>query len=138
MKKNMKCEWMDVRWKNVFVGVGISAVVTMVLTGAFAGLVSGLVMEESNLVYAALGIVMLSSFLGAGVAGGRGQVVDQIAVGIMYWIVLLAINALLFDGNLSGLWPTFAAIVGGCGTALLVLHRGNQSSKRKRRRYRNR
>lgn len=138
MKKDMKFEWMTIRWKNVFIGVGISTVVTIALTGAFAGLVSGQVMEERNLAYIALGIVMLSSFFGAGIAGGRGQVLDQLGVGFLYWVVLLAINAILFGGNLDGLWPTLAVIFGGCGAALLVLHRGKRTSKRSRRRYRNR
>lgn len=138
MKKNMKCEWMSIRWKNVFTGLGISAVITIALTGAFAGLVSGQVMEECNLVYAALGIVMLSSFLGAGAAGGRGQAADQFAVGLLYWMVLLTINAILFDGELDGLWPTLVAIIGGCGAALLVLHSGSHTHKHRRRKYRNR
>ncbi len=138
MKKDLKYEWMDVRWKNIFTGAGISFVITMALTGAFAGLVSSQMLEENVMQYAALGIVMLSSFLGAGIAGGRGKVVNQFAVGIMYWIILLAINATLFDANLSGLWPTLAAILGGCGAALLVLHRGNRAPKRKRHKYHNR
>lgn len=138
MKMEMKYEWMAIQWKKVCFGGCVSIVVTMALTGAFAGLVSGYVMEEMWLAYAALGIVMLSSFLGAGVAGGRGQILNQFAVGFMYWVMLLAINAILFEGNLSGLMPTLIAIMGGCAAASLVLCKGSRTSKHKKRRYRHR
>lgn len=138
MNKDMKYEWMTIQWKKVLFGVCVSVVVTMVLTGVFAGLVSGQFMEEHLLSYVALGIIMLSSFLGAGIAGGRGQVINQLAIGVLYWVVLLGINAMMFDGNLSGMVPTLIAIFGGCAVALLVLQRGGGASKHKRRRYRRR
>ncbi len=133
-----KSAWMILQWKPICFGVCVSIIATMVLTGAFAGLVSKQLLEENSLSYIALGIVMVSSFTGAGIAGKGGGGVNQLAVSMLYWVVLLAINAVLYDGNLKGMLPTLAAIIGGGGAAIIILRKGSNYTKHRYRKYRHR
>ncbi len=135
---NNKKEWIDVQWKKIWLGVGAGIITTIVMTAAFTGLVFGEIMDESHLPYAAAMIVIVSSFVGPGISGGRGAVLNQMLVGFLYWVVLLGINAVLFDGNLSGLLPSLLMIACGTISAILLVRPRKHGNKKWKKKYQHR
>ncbi len=138
MKQEVNPGWMKIQWKRVLFGGVVSTISTMALVGGFAGMLSHEIIGMDWMPYLAVAVILLSSMIGAGAAGNRGMIVNQVASGFVYWVILLTINALAFGGDLGGLIPTLAAIMGGCAAAVLLFQRGNVRTKHRRRRYHHR
>lgn len=123
-------------WRCVGLGTGVSTLVLLALTGGVAALMERGVLGLEWMNYAAAAILLVSSFLGAGFAlGGRGGWVDAASAEVGFLLVLLILNALLFDGALSGFWVTVLMTAGGGAGAVLLLNRPRKSG---RARYRKR
>ena len=82
-----------------------------------------------------ISVIMLitSSFVGAEVAivkAGHHRLAVCLAAGVSYLIILLACNALLFDGKYQAVGTTALAVLGGSGCAALLGLRGRQVKSR--------
>lgn len=138
MKNRKDMSGMTLNWKRIGLSLGISVLVTLTLTVAVAAMVDREMMNRSWMNYLAALILVLSAFTGSLTAGGGAERwIGQAVVGAAYWLILLAINALAYEGNLSGAGATALAILGGSGAAML-LGRGGKRRSHSRRRYRNR
>lgn len=128
---------MEIAWKKVGFGVCVSMLGTILLAAVSAWLVSSELLPEEGIRYLPLGIVGLCAFLGAGIAGGRESPLNRLAVGVLYWAGLLALNLLMCDGSPVGVIPTLLMSVCGSGVAVLLLRStAGRNRRRGRRRHR--
>ena len=77
----------------------------------------------SALGWGAMGILMTASLIGALLAAGkikRRRIFVCGASGLVYYLVLIAVTALFFGGQYSGMTVTAAVIAAGCGAAALL------------------
>lgn len=126
----------DGLWKRIGLGVGVAmlAMLTLTALGAWAMERELMGMEWTN--YAAAGILLVSSFLGAAAARvGAESWLEPVACAGGLWLCLLLTNLLGFGGDLKGASAVALAILGGAGCAMLPGRGGKRraSSRRKRR-----
>ena len=112
------------------IGAGGSMLATLVLTAMAANLMNRETVGEQSLDALTAGILVLSGAVGAliawGVTGHHRLPVCTLS-GAVYYLVLLGVNALLFDGAYHAVAVTAVAILGGCGAvALLGLKEGRK------------
>lgn len=108
-------------------GLALGGVFSMGLTILLAAVTAKLVDEnlllEQSVGYAALLILMLSSGVGSAVAAAkikRQRLVVCVASGVIYYGLLLAMTALFFGGQYTGMGVTALAVAGGTGAVSLV------------------
>lgn len=122
-------------WKRVGIGTGTGVLVMLVLAAAVAGLVSREALAVGAMGWTAAVVLVASAFAGAKMAG---QPLDAALAALGEWVVLFAINAALFGGEMEGIGVTFLALAGGCGAALLLGRGGKKHRRRPRSRRKNR
>lgn len=117
------------------VGV-LTALVTGVLgTGVLAKLVDAEFMKLENLGYGILILHLLSVFLGARSAMGRGGHRANAAAGITaagYYLCLLLVNGLFFGGNYTGLGVTLVLTLLAAVGAIGIGRKGRGRAQQKR------
>ncbi len=110
---------------GVFVTLLTAVVATALIAGEHAG--------EESANTAAVAAVLVASFIGAMVAGGKigsRRLVMCLASGGIYFLTLLCVNALLFDGHYEGL---LAAALTTAGSSLVAGLVGNRQKRQKNR-----
>lgn len=116
-------------------GAVVSMAVTIVLSLVTAKLVDSGTLAESAIGYAAIGILLLSSILGASTAIGRikrQRLVVCLAAGGIYYGLLLSMTALFFGGQYTGMGVTALVVAGGCGAVILAgMGQGRSRGRRK-------
>ena len=133
-REHLACE----PWKRMILGVGVSVVCVLTMTAAGAALMDREMVSMEWMNYlAALALVVSSLIGGITAAADERRWMGPLAAGAGLWLFLLAVNALGYDGDLSGALPTALAIAGGSGAAIL-LSGGGKSRPKHRRRYRSR
>ena len=83
--------------------------------------------------------MILSSVIGAMVSSakaGHHRLLVSFAAGLAYYMILLACNAMLFDGKYQGAGVTALAVLGGSGAAVLFGLR-NKNPKPRNAKYHN-
>lgn len=116
--------------------VGVGAGIAMTLAGSviLTKLVLSETMQMENLGYGIVGLLLMSSFIGAVTACGRVKrrpLLICMLSGGLYFLILLSITALFFGGQYNGVGVTGLLVLGGSGAAALVLA-GKGSGKLKR------
>lgn len=124
MVSNLK---LKVKTSSMPIGVGLGAVVCILMTMLGAAVTAWAVSSErltqEYIGYCVMGILFLGSFLGTVTAVGKikyNRAFVCAAVGIAYYIILLAFTALFFGGQYEGFGATGLMILLGCGCALLL------------------
>ena len=116
-------------------GGGIAVVLTIVLSVITAKLVDTGTIGEGSVGYAALCILLLSSGVGAAVASAkikRRRLLVCLASGAVYYGMLLAMTALFFGGQYTGMGVTALAVAGGAGTVCFAgMGQGRGHGKRR-------
>ena len=116
-------------------GAGGSMAVTLILTALAANLVSREAVSADLLDALTVGILVLSagcgSLLGYAVTGHHRLPVC-LSAGLLYYLMLLGCNALVFDGAYRTVGVTAVAILGGSGAVALLGLRGGKKSPRSR------
>lgn len=136
MKKESSIQWSLPDWRRAAVGTGVSVLFLLGLTAGCAGLMAYQVLDLGWANLAAALILVISALMGAlWVFGGGGGVPGVAVTGGAFLLVLLAINAGAFRGDLSGGFVTVLAVAGGCGAGMLIARKpaGRKRSRRKRR-----
>lgn len=118
-------------WKRIGFGAGTGILVLLAVTGATAALLSREILDMGWMGYGAAMALVASAFAGAMAAG---KPMDSALAVLGEWVVLLALNAILFDGKMEGIGVVLLALGGGCGAALLLKQRGKTRKKYRRRR----
>ena len=117
------------------VGVGISMLIMIVVTAICAAIISSETILTGHIQYCASGILLLSALSGAvtGIRKHQGKKLHiALLIGLAYMLVLLAANALFFDGQYRGVGVAALAIFSGCILAVLIGEKGNNAPKKKR------
>jgi len=116
-------------------GAGVSVAVTLVLSAIIAKLVQTEALQQDQIGYAVMILLITASCLGAAVAQGRvkhQRVLVCMLSGLIYYVILICITALFFGGQYTGFGVTGLLISGGAGTtALLCGRRKRRGGKRK-------
>ena len=127
------------------VGLAIGAACSIVITLLCAAWLTHLVLSEKMDVtaigYAVMAILLISAAVGSLIAAAlikhRWMVVCLGAGGI-YFLTLLAMNALFFGGQYQGIGVTALAILGGSGAVGFIGLKQGSGSKMKRKKFRSR
>lgn len=107
------------------IGIGtIGALIWTVLGAAVtAALVSRELVAENAIGYGALIILVSAAFLSAKVSYQKikhRRAMVMAVSGCVYFLCLLAMNAMFFGGQYAGVGVTAAAILAGCVSAMLL------------------
>lgn len=100
-----------------------SLISTVVLTAVLAWLIVGEKLQHSRMGYGIMAILTVSAFLGAKTASAkiqRRRLLVCAGAGAVYFGMLLAVTALFFGGQYSGVRETCLMILCGCALAFLL------------------
>lgn len=120
-------------------GLAINLITT--LTGAviLAKLIDSEVVDWNNVGYGVIPILVLSSFWGSMVSYAkikRKKLQVFMLSALWYWLTLLAITVIFFDGNFHAIGITLLLIFAGCGSGyLLKIGKGSNKPKKQKRKY---
>ena len=119
-------------------GLGISMIVSVgsALVGSAVGawLLSLEKIEEGNIGYITMILLLVSSFLGALVATrliNEKRILVCLCAGSVYLLSLLGITALFFGGIYSGVGESALVILAGVLSVALIALKGNKSTKKR-------
>lgn len=122
-------------------GVGVCAVITVAMAGVTAWIESKEVIADNGVGYCAMLTLLLSSLAGALTAAGkikRVRLASCMACGVCYFLLLLAVTALFFGGQYSGVGITGLLIFGGSLAATLMGCRRKRSTSVRIKKIKNR
>ena len=112
---------------------------TIVLAGALALTINSERITENAIAYGGMGILLAASFIGAIVAEKKtngNPLLASLFSGGIYFLILVGITALFFEGSYKGVWVNALMILCGCGIAAIrgkpPRRRGNRSALKKR------
>ena len=118
--------------------LGISMIVSVgsALIGSAVGtwLLSSEKIEERNIGYITMILLLVSSFLGALVATrliNEKRMLVCLCAGSVYLLSLLGITALFFGGIYSGVGESALVILAGVLSVALIALKGNKSAKKR-------
>ena len=118
------------------VGAGGSVLASLVLSAFVAKLVSQEITNVSSIDMMVVGTLVLASIIGALLACGmsaRPRLLVCAVTGVVFYLMLVACNGLLFGGVYHALGGTAIAIFGGCGAVVLMGIKGEKRAAYNRR-----
>ena len=122
--------------KAILSGTSTGAATAFLGAAVLAKLLDMEVMKMENAGYGILVIHLMAVFLGVRTTlsrAGKAGIWVAAATGASYFLLLLAVNALFFQGEFTGMGVTLLLIA--AATAGAVLTEGKRSGKRGRRHY---
>ena len=111
------------------IGAGGSVLASLVLCALAAKLLSLEITSDSSVDMMVVGIVILTSAIGALTACRvctNRRLPVCIVTGVVYYLVLIVCNIMLFDGAFRALGGTAIAVLGGCGAVALMGLKGER------------
>lgn len=115
---------------GALIGAMYALIWTLLTSGVLGWLIYTEKMAEENIGYGSMVILLTASVLGALVSYGkvkRQRAVACLSAGGIYLLILLAITALFFGGQYTGVGVTSVLVIGGSGVAIFVsMERGNR------------
>ena len=122
--------------KGIGIGWGTSIAITILGAAVSSWLLVCEKIGESNLGYVIAILLLVSSAVGALVASSvirQKRILVCLISGSMYFLSMLGINALFFQGVYSGVGESALLILGGSfSVALLGLNNGKKPKRKKR------
>ena len=108
--------------RAVLIGTLISLAVSILLCAFFAWIISGEYLQQNWIGYGAMVTLLLSAALGSMtsviIAKSKRLMIASIT-SVSYYLSLLGINILFFDGKLQGMWETALVVIAGTGLVIL-------------------
>ena len=99
-----------------------SITVTVILAAVLAFFMNTEKISEESIGYAGMAILLVSSFLGA-ITAERNSNINRFAAvyisGGAYFLILICITALFFDGMYYGVWVNLLMIL--CGSSMVII-----------------
>ena len=122
------------------IGFGVLAAGSISVLGALltGALIAGEKIGEQQMVYGAAASLLMGSFTGALLASkvaGERRMITSCGFGMAFIVVLLCVNALLFECVYENIWLT-ALLVMGCSAAAGFVSLRKKSTSFRGRRYR--
>ena len=127
--------------RAIGIGFGISIILTVIFVFIAACAISTEYLEESQIGYIVMGIIACATALGAYITIRQTEekrLPSAMAVGAAYYILLLAMGILLFDGPDGGTIVTGVLVTGCCGCVSLLALKGKKRKYGAGRKYINR
>ena len=119
---------------GIVIGVLVCIGVSLVSSAILAWLISAERVGEDAVRYGAMIVLPLSALLGSWAASSKiGRLRTQVCLitGAGYFLALLSLTALFFDGQYQGVGVAAILIIVGCGLAALLGIREKKSRKSK-------
>jgi putative membrane protein (TIGR04086 family) len=117
-------------------GIGIGSLVSIMITligaAVTAVLITGERIGEQQIVYGSAAALLLGAFIGGLLASsiaGEKRMIVSIGCGIVFFVLLLCVTALVFDGFFENIWTTALLIIGTSAAAGLVGLRRKPTSR---------
>lgn len=133
----MNREKVQLEWKRIGLGTGVGLLWILTMAALSAWAVGGEWIGEGWMDELSALTLILAGMLGGMVGkGGQDHGLGALVTGALVWLILLMLNAVLFDGGLSGAPAAAVAIVGGSGAAMLLRAPGHSPFGRRKYRYR--
>ena len=117
---------------GICIGSSISVALTILGAGFVAKLISMEMLQETAIGYGAMIIILLASISGAGIAVRKVKkrmLQVSALVGVFYYVMLLAMTAILFGGKYQGMGVTALLVLAGCGVVVLIAGREKKSKR---------
>lgn len=136
-KKNMSKQEKTIP-VGIGIGVGISVISSLVIAAILAAMIASGRISPSSQSYGTLILLMASSIIGSAVSAMQiksKRMIICLATALCYFLVLLCITALFFDGMYQGVPVTGLVVMGGgiiAGMLPTGQARSNKSRKRKK------
>ena len=118
--------------RDVQIGIVVSLAVMLMSAGICAAMVSSGMIAVCNERYCAAWILLISSVTGSSIIRGKGNAlfdIRRLIMGVGYFGILIAINAVMFDGQYEGVIVSVIVVLTGCFLPLLT---GNTGRKKKK------
>ena len=135
MKQNKAIRSMPLG-RSLALGATMSMVVTLIFAAVFAAMISAGVIGENMTGYISNGILLLAAVIGSLTGVGKLQekkLYWSLGIAVIYFLLLLAMTALFFDGRYDRITVTsFVLFLGAIGGAILGKGKGSGSNLRKR------
>ena len=116
----------------------LELILTVFSSAVLAKLIEFQRIQEQNIGYGVIGMLLVISFLGAVLAAEKvkhQRLMVCLLSGVVYWCLLLAITALFFGGQYEAVGETGLLILSGSAIAALIgLHKGNHMARRRKKR----
>ena len=125
---------LEKRWTGILWGASTSIVVTILLCFILTAMIHKEKLEENNVGYGVLAIVILASFTGAYTACrciGKQRLAIGLLTGATYLCMLMIITATAFGAKYSGIGETVLLIL--CGNILAAMWTSRKKSAGKKR-----
>ena len=117
------------------IGGIFSLIITLIMSAIVAKLIEGEVIAQRNVGYFVIGILLISTIVGALISFGRikrRRMIVCLISGLIYYCILLSITALCFGGQYQGVAVTGLVILcGSCSAGLMGLRDKNMSRREK-------
>ncbi len=121
---------------------GVTALAsTLALTAVLAKLMEGEILPEENVGYGVMFLLLISAFLGSGIACKRVKrryLLTAALTGVVYVGILLSITALFFGGQYSAVGVTVLLVFCGSLLAAMLFSRNGKGRKPKKPKFKNR
>ena len=124
--------------KGLAMGLFVSLMVTTVICLITACLVISEKLSEEHMKYGAAMALLIGSFIGAWTAAqlvGVKRIIICLMSGVFYFVFLLCVTAIAFEGMYKNIWPTFLVIAGGSIAAGLAGIRNKSTTYKKHKVY---
>lgn len=121
-------------------GLALSMTLTMILAAGIAHMISNEMIPEDMVGYGVIVILLSASAAGAVLAFKKikhRRMVVCLLSGLAYYLSLLAVTALFFGGQYTGMGVTGLAVLGGCGSVGLLGLKREGKQKYARRKIKN-
>lgn len=109
--------------KSILKGTAVGIMLTIAGAAAMSGLIINEVLKETSIGYCAMFVLVISSYVSAVVAmtsAARQKAIVSMMSGLIYYVVLLGVNAICFKGGYEGVGATGLLILAGAGAAVLI------------------
>ena len=124
---------------GIFIGTGVSLIISVVLSMIAAALIVNERVSENGIGYITPIISLIATMAGCIIAArfvGQKLAIISGATGIIYLIILIGIGIMFFDGGFHNMWTSILSIGVGCAVSCAICIRGKGSGKRRKRSYR--
>lgn len=121
---------------GIGIGTGVSIASTLAAAAVLALLIASNKLAPTAMRYGVMVLLMVSSIIGAMVSNAKvksKRIVVSMVTALCYFVTLLCITALLFDGMYQGVPATAMVIMGG-GLIAGLLPSGQGSARHSRKR----
>lgn len=123
---------------SVPITIGVGLVLSLIITVLAAVLIAMMViserMEPGHIYFGSAATMLLASFIGAlyvVLMMGEKKLLFSMVTGGAYFLVLVCVSMLFFDGMIANVWQALILVIGGSFSAGIIKMNSKKTSYRK-------